>query len=155
MHDLKNFTLESVGWDLKNIGHYTEECERREIHVVVDGLGHAKKRNSLRITHRLERGGRARELIVDIPEYGLRAHDRLEPTPWMSDSAMFEDTSRFPARFVFLRADEQAWTQHRNPLFDSLGVVPQRMIVDALFRAALLLARDPSTDGCAHDGFFY
>ena len=36
MHDLKNFTLESVGWDLKTMDHYTEECERREVHVVVD-----------------------------------------------------------------------------------------------------------------------
>ena len=56
MHDLKNFTLASVGWELKTIDHYTEECERREIHVVVDGSGHAKIRNSLRITHRRERG---------------------------------------------------------------------------------------------------
>ena len=31
------------------------------------------------------------------------------------------------------RADVQTWTSHRNPLFDSrLGLVPQRMIVDAL-----------------------
>ena len=128
MYDLKNFTLEAVGWDLKTIDHYIEECERREIHVVVDGSKHAKIRNSLRITHRRERGGRARELIVDIPEYGLRAHDKLEPTPWMSDYAVFDATTRFPAPFVFWRADEQAWTQHRNPLFDRrLGLVPQRM----------------------------
>ena len=133
MHDLKNCTLESVGWDLKTIDHYMEECERREIHVVVDGSGHVKIRNSLRITHRRERGGRARQLMVDIPEYGLRAHDRLEPTPWMSEYAMFDATARFPAPFVFRRADEQAWTQHRNPLFDRrLGGVPQRVIVGAL-----------------------
>ena len=75
----------------------------------------------------------ARELIVDIPEYGLEAHDRLERTPWMSDYAMFDATTGFPAPFVFWRADEQAWTQHCNPLFDRrLGLVPQRMIVDAL-----------------------
>ena len=61
-HGLKNFTLESVGWELKTIDHYTEECERREIHVVVDGPGHAKIRNSLR-----------------IPENGLRAHDTTLP----------------------------------------------------------------------------
>ena len=35
MHDLKDFILESAGWDLKTIDHYIEECERREIHVVV------------------------------------------------------------------------------------------------------------------------
>ena len=99
MHDLTNFTLEFVGWELKIIDHYTEECERREIH---DGSGHAKIRNSLRITHRRERGGRVCELIVDIPEYGLKAHGRVEPTPWMSDYAMFDDTSLFPAPFVFL-----------------------------------------------------
>ena len=153
-HDLKNCTLESVGWDLKTIDHYMEECERREIHVVVDGSGHVKIRNSLRITHRRERGGRARQLMVDIPEYGLRAHDRLEPTPWMSEYAMFDATARFPAPFVFWRADEQAWTQHRNPLFDRrLGGVPQRVIVGALHCLFLGVvqrycgARDPSTLG--------
>ena len=116
--------------------------------MVVDGSGHAKIRNSLRITHRRERGGRARELIVDIPEYGLRAHDRLDPTPWMSDYALFDDTSRFPAPFVFWRADEQAWTQHRNPL--SRPAKDDRRCIALLVpgcRAALLRARDPSTLG--------
>ena len=37
MYGLKNFTLEAVSWDLKTV-----ECEHREIHVVVDGSGHAK-----------------------------------------------------------------------------------------------------------------
>ena len=125
--------LEGAYCDLTTTDHYIEECERREIHVVVDGSGHAKTRNSME--HHTPSGTRwtAREVRVDIPEYGLRALDRLEPTPWMSDYAMFDDTTRFLARFVFWCADEQAWTQHRNPLFDSrLGFVPQRMIVDAL-----------------------
>ena len=60
MYDLKNFTLEAVGWDLKTIDHQIEVCERREIHVVVDGSKHAKIRNSLRIAPSRTRRTRAR-----------------------------------------------------------------------------------------------
>ena len=47
MCDLMNFALEGAYCDLTTTDHYIEECERREIHVVVDGSGHAKIRNSL------------------------------------------------------------------------------------------------------------
>ena len=56
-------------------------------------------------------------------------------------------TTRFPAPFVFWRADEQAWTQHRNPLFDRrLGGVPQRVIVGALHCLFLGVVQRPACE---------
>ena len=129
MYDLKNFTLEAVGWDLKTIDHNIEECERREIHVVVDGSGHAKIRNSASHTVGNEEDARASSQWTS--QNGIESPRQVGANTM--DVRLSHVRRYYPLPSTVCVLAWQAWTQHRNPWFDSsVGLVPQRMIVDAL-----------------------
>ena len=56
-------------------------------------------------------------MTADLPEYGLRAGDRLEPSKNVPDvGAFFVFIVAFPVVVLFWRATMETSARHRNPL---------------------------------------
>jgi hypothetical protein len=72
-------------------------------------------------------------LARDVPEHGLLADDRLEPSSGCPDVGAFESLS-VPVDVVFWRRDDDSITRHRNPIFrEHLGITAEvSMTIDTL-----------------------
>ena len=74
-----------------------------------------------------KKDARGRALLIDVPGLGLKAGDRLEPSPTLVDVAEFD---RLPVGtpVLFWRRPSETICRHRNPIFcEETGIVPNRV----------------------------
>jgi len=122
----------------RSADEYHELCSQLE-HVVL--VSTEQERALLLNNMRYLKGdsGRGRTLVRDVPQFLLRAKDRLEPSDELADVSFFDDRP-LPFRAVFWRPTYDAKgsrmdpVHHRNPLFaEDLATSPvQCLAVDTL-----------------------
>lgn len=118
----------SLPWRSNASGEYSSACGRCEHWVVLTPDTHAKVARLLFYDKRKE-GSRGRALRENVPELGLVAGDRLEPSVGLQDVAAFEAISSFPAVVLFWRQSAETLARHRNPIFDeALGLAPEKTL---------------------------
>ena len=78
-------------------------------------------------------GARGRALTTDLPELGLRASDRLEPSPTLPDIGSLEHETA-PIDVVFWRRSEESLVRNRNSFWKaSIGInAANHLTVDVL-----------------------
>ena len=117
---------------------YAAACARCEIWV---DLTEEEDRDQLLAHLRYDRrkvGSHGRALTANVPKFGLRVHDRLEPCDELQDVSKLESIS-LPARILFWRIAYQSACTHRCPLFSSaLGITPNKTIALDLLHTLFL-----------------
>ena len=117
----------------KTIEKYLASASRCETIVNVNAAQRRKIRMSLYYDKR-QTGSRGRALRVAIPELGLEAGLRLEPTPTMPDvGEAVDNNSTADSTLVFWDRSKETITQRRNPLFsEETGIGPEIFVPDWL-----------------------
>ena len=119
-------------------GEYELACERCEIWVMLSFETHKKILGDLHYDKRRQ-GSHGRCVGSDIPELGLVASDRLEPSAFLDDVGRFEEIRDFPTPVLFWRQQRDTLTRHRNPLFDQeLGITVHRSLSIGTLHAVYL-----------------
>ena len=130
-YSITGMSVLGTPWGAKDYAWYDAACKKCEKHVVLDEEAYRSVRASLFYDKR-KHGARGRALAVDVPELGLQAGDRLEPSATVQDVGAGFDLSN-PGRATFWRIPEAPETHHRNPLVDEeLGLGPDSLVVDEL-----------------------
>ena len=82
---------------------------------------------------------RGRALRIDFPELGLQKHDRLEPSRFLRNVALFDNLREFPAVVSFWRRSLETSSRHRSPLVNpAIGCSITRMVqVDGMHTLSL------------------
>ena len=114
-------------------GDYRAACARCERWVTISAAQHATLVGLLVYDRRAD-GSHGRTLLRDVPELGLLARDRLEPSPELHDVGLFELLTHFPRRVLWWRPSLETLSRHANPMFaQELGTDPSRcLVIDAL-----------------------
>eukprot|EP00959_Pyramimonas_sp_CCMP1952_P168704 3524554-Pyramimonas_sp.AAC.1 len=98
MHDYSDVTLGGHLWG--RAGHeYEKDCARCEIEIIIRAEEDRKAiivEGRLRFYAHQKRGERV--LFHDVPRFGLKKFDRLEPSPNLLDVGRLEDVVMDPAR---------------------------------------------------------
>jgi hypothetical protein len=114
-------------WRVNQAEGYLAACLRREVPVRLNARTRAICLERLRFDRRAG-GSRGLSLTHPIPELGLRAGDRLEPSEHLPDVALLADAPLGADGYlpvVFWRTSEETLCRHRNPLFTAeLGLLP-------------------------------
>lgn len=116
-------------WRTNTDAEYDAACRRCEVWVTIsDKAQLVRVRRCLRYDKR-DGGSAGRALNADVPELGLLAHDRIEPTQSLRDVGDFDKLSTFPVRVLFWRVSSATLCHRRFPLFDeALGITPTTVI---------------------------
>ena len=117
--------------------------------MVVDKTQHQRIVNVLSYDKRSSAGSsKGLALMRPVPELGLAAGDRIEPTQRVPDVSTIFHVKAFPAPIHFWRPSSETMTRHRNPLYDAeLGVAPEtHNTVDALHSVFLGVLKDFARD---------
>ena len=132
MYVSRGNNCEGLRWRRNQDGDYNTGCRRCEVHVPLTHDTRAMIVDLLRFDKRAS-GSRGLALIRDVPELGLLAGDRLEPSRTLRNVSFLEDLE-LPATVTFWRCSEETLARHRNPLFhDSTGLTPkQNVTIDLL-----------------------
>jgi hypothetical protein len=122
---------ESLRWHCNSPGDYAAACDRCEHRVTITTVAQRARLAGLLRWDKRIRGGRC--LARDVPEFGLLADDRLEPSRGCPDVGAFASL-HLPVEVVFWRRTDDSLTRHRNPLFrEDLGVSAEvSMTIDTL-----------------------
>ena len=116
---------------------YQEACDSAEQRVITTEELYKTVLQALRYDKR-KSGSRGRALIRAIPQLGLEAGDRLEPSDALPDVADFDNLAYFPVSATFWSMAKQTWATHRNPLFDArIGINIDILAVDILHTLSL------------------
>jgi len=133
LYNFENCSIDKLRWEVNKDEDYFRACSRCEIEVQLDD-----ERAKLMVVEQLRwdkrsGGGRGRTLKTSIPELGLIAGDRLEPSESLQDIGLLEEIET-PSRVTFWRTSAESIARHRNPLFtEELGISPHRcMTIDTL-----------------------
>ena len=110
---------------------YEEACDKCEIIVLVPNVMIKATLVGMRFSDQRQRGSRGRSLRADLVELGLKAGDRLEPSPYLRDVFNIE-TMVPPFTCLFWRPSEETICKHRCPLFSVPGVTLQHLTIDLL-----------------------
>ena len=113
-------------------------CERRV--YIPSKEAHARMRAALFFDNR-KKGGAGRCLRVDLPEFGLNAGDRLEPSTDNPDIIGFDEWVAFPRYAMFWRPSLETMTRHRNPMFSIEFVSHELILIDILHAVYLGVAQ--------------
>ena len=103
---------------LKTHEQYQEACDSAEKRVIITEELHNTVLQDLRYDNR-KSGSRGRALIRAIPQLGLEAGDRLEPSDALPDVADFDNLAYFLVSVTVWSIAKQTWASHRNLLFDA------------------------------------
>jgi hypothetical protein len=113
---------------------YEDACEECEVWVQIE-----TKLELALLVGRLffdnERGGSKGRAVrrPGLPEFGLRAGDRLEPTRSLADVSLLEYIAVFPCWVLFWRPGSQTVALHRNPIFGpGTHTTTRRLALDTL-----------------------
>ena len=98
--------MATAPWHNNTDDDYEAAAARCEIRVAVDNAGHKLLCRLLRYDKR-QSGSRGRALTEDVPQYALRAGDRLEPSIGMPDIGRLEEVTTFPLQLVCWRRSEE------------------------------------------------
>ena len=120
-------TSRGLVWRVNQAEDYLAACLRCEVPVRLNARTRAICLERLRFDRRAG-GSRGLSLTHPIPELGLRAGDRLEPSEHLPDVALLADAPLGADGYlpvVFWRTSEETLCRHRNPLFTAeLGLLP-------------------------------
>ena len=145
MYDFKGFDALHAKWPPVTIDDIERATSACEVRVRLTRESHARVVAALRYDRRKE-GARGRALIVPLPELGLKAGDRLEPSATLLDVGCFDDLTSFPTVVVFWRRRAETRVRHRNPLFDKrIGLTHESLAIDKLHT----LYQGPTQTWCA------
>ncbi len=124
-------TVDGLRWPVNEPGDYEAACERCETKVMVTTAVMLIRIAGFLAWQKAGKGGRC--LTRDMPEHGLRAGDRLEPSNTCPDVGAMADLE-VPVELVFWRSSEESICRHRNPMFRAdIGVLCEHsMTVDTL-----------------------
>ena len=141
-HNFDLCSLTDLPWAEQHGERYQEECDR--VRKVITLHTNADRTHLLKMgapVYLKGKKGRGRTLACDVPRFGLKAGDRLEPGApvgaphgWLMNVADLE-TEPTPLSLTFIRNSKDArgrlmdklW--HINPIFDTeLGTSPQRTV---------------------------
>ena len=137
-------------WDLKTWGDYSRACDSCEIRVEVTEDNFRQLRARLQFDRRSS-GARGRAMVTDYPPLRLRKGDRLEPSPGLERTSLF-DTKAKPFVVTFWRRGEETVCRRRNPLFSTTtGITPDRVIVPDWLHALSLGEFQLWTSRCWND----
>ena len=122
----------------RSLEQYDAACRACEIHVIVTDEVFPRLRGSMRCDRRTtQAGARGYALRAPVPELGLQAGDRLEPSDDMPDHSLFHTTPR-PFRATFWRRGAETSARHRNPVFsEETHLSPQELMGDWLHACSL------------------
>jgi hypothetical protein len=130
MHDDHTFNPTSSPWPDFSHEKYDQAAAACETHVVLDAAGHRKVRVLLAYDVS-QKGSRGRALTTNVPEYGLLAGDKLEPSRGVPDIGEGFDKATAPVETVWWRPSNETKTKHRNPIYDpNLGITVDIQLVD-------------------------
>jgi hypothetical protein len=121
-------------WPLNDSGEYDRACRQCEFRVRVTAENKEFVSDRLRYDKRKNDGSHGRALTQNVDLLGLRANDRLEPSPTLPDVSKFEDLIT-PAFVTFWRSSSETSARHRNPLFqnpDVTGITLMSLTIDLL-----------------------
>ena len=132
-------TLSNLPWSLNQDADYEAACDRCEIWVVLSNpLEHSTILSALHYDKR-KAGSKGRSLLTDIPSFGLKQYDRLEPNATLMDVGKYENISSFPCRVLFWRRSRETLCTRRSPLFNPrIGITPGRIIAICALHTLLL-----------------
>lgn len=133
MHEDDSLSPLVSPWPDLTHDEYDRAATTCEIHVVLDAATHREIKRNL-IYEATKSGSHGRSLAVDLPEFHLRAGDRLEPSCTVPDTgAGFDEARLFPLEVTFWRVSLETRTKHRNPLYNhSIGITVALLLVDML-----------------------
>ena len=110
-------------------------CRDCEVHVRVDAQTQLRIRAALAY-NKGGAGPRGRILRWNLPDLGLAAGDRLDPSPSLNDIGAF-DYTQTPFNVVFWRSGKDTTTKKRNPIFENTGLTIENLGIDALHAISL------------------
>jgi len=120
---------------------YQDACRLCEQRVQIpDKAAHVRIKACLFFDKR-KHGGAGRCLRLDMPEFGLLAGDRLEPSTDNPDILAFDDWREFPRFAMFWRPRCETMTRHRNPILDVEGITLRVIVIDILHAVYLGVAQ--------------
>ena len=143
LYEDQDADLLSLPWPEATHTEYMDACQDCEVLCVLTCDNDVQDiLKELRYDKR-DNGARGRALKKSIPRFGLRLHDRLEPSLAVLDVSRFEEISTFPKTVIFWRRDNETRARHRNPLFDiGLGITISLLIIDLLHALNLGVVKD-------------
>ena len=135
-------------YGLVDYDSYDEACSRCELTVV------ARKNDCEYLDKRLrfiyKDSGSGYVLMENLPQYGLRTGDRLEPSKVLPDIGALSSLvvpHGSSVILTFWRRSNETRTRHRLPLMDmELRIVPERFLIDSLHTWNLGVIKDFSMD---------
>ena len=118
----------------KDANHYDAACANCERQVLVGDVHTHALIVSRLIYDKRDAGNQGRVLSAPLPQLGLVAGDRLEPSDVVPDVGAFEGlASRLPVTVTFWRRQNNTAAVHRNPLFNArTGLSVQNLAIDVL-----------------------
>ena len=105
-------------WGEKNQVTYERDCTRAEILITVSSLDQLHTLTGSLEYDKRKAGVKGRAVITDLPAFGLKKGDRLEPSPPYFDVGAIDSWGVFPLQLVFWRCSLQGMAKRRSPLFD-------------------------------------
>ena len=145
MHSYKGLSTDCFPFKLVTSDDYNKSCANCEHTVVLTKRQHGIVKSNLEYDKRAA-GSRGRIVKVNLPEVGLLAKDRLEPSGFVTDVAVYESIDTFPTTTTWWRRSEETFSRHRNPvLSDTVGVNFETFALDLLHT----LYQGVATDFCA------
>lgn len=121
--DFEGVGLASNRWGHADHGSYLKACSDCEIWCTLQDEAAKKLLCSALAFDKRATGSGSRGLCVkwDLPQFGLRRGDRVEPNTLMGDVVEVFKLNTFPAQVLFWRRSAESRARHRNPLFDRPG----------------------------------
>jgi len=133
MHDFTGMTALEPAYPLKTQDDYDNACDLCEQRVTIESHAELRIIRSHLKYDRRNAGGHGRCLDANLPQFGVQAGDRLEPSPQLPDVGAFDQITRFPVSVIFWRRSLNTITLHRNPVFsERLGITHQTLTCDSL-----------------------
>ena len=132
-------TLCSLPRSLTQDADYEAACARCEIWVVIADPTERDAILSALQCDRRKAGSKGRSLRRDLPSFGLKQGDRLEPHANFMDVGKFEAINSFPHRVLFWRRSRETLCTRRSPIFNPLlGDTPLRCIAICALHTLML-----------------
>ena len=135
--DCKSLAVGSTPHAWRTASHYEQACQSCEVNVRVGRRDQIRIRGALKFS----KGGKYRGRVMrgDLPDLGLQAGDRLDPTDTMPDVASFDDMDvTEPKTVKFWRSSLDTCTRRRNPLFsEATGLYITCLGIDVLHALSL------------------
>ena len=134
LYTIGRLSLVESPYERKTAEQYNDACSNCERLVWVDcAETHAAILQLLRYDKR-RKGSRGRALQGNLPNLGLMAGDRLEPSDVLPDIGAFEGlVGRLPVQVTFWRPVNNTLALHRNQVFGAnTGISIQNIAIDVL-----------------------